>query len=204
MNKPLIVCMVAFFLFCCGIIMTTSAGLYFFDLLDYFAAGVPVLFVGALECIVVAHVYGMEDFLSDLKYMTGYTPSAKTRAHFSVALWTLAPLLITLIIIADFVTLVSHSVQGNINEMPFPAWAIALGWFVVLLPLMAVPCGMIRYIRNYKGRPGEKNTFWQKVRAGLKHSQEFKTHATNSGEFASKEQPAQEKALGDGNKEKSA
>ncbi|KAI1293823.1 Sodium- and chloride-dependent GABA transporter 2 [Halotydeus destructor] len=184
-NKPLIVSLTGAFLFLCGLPMTTSAGIYFFEILDYFAAGIPVLFVGFLECIVVAHIYSMEEFLDDLRYMTGYQPSAKTKAHFMVALWTVAPSLIFVIILNDMYSLVVNTSQGIFNGRPTPGWALAIGWLVAFGPLAALPAGMIRYVRSFS--PDSKKTFWEKVKFGLKHSARFKDNAHKSGEFGSKE-----------------
>lgn len=188
MNKPLIVTCTGFTFFMAGIIMTTSAGIYFFNILDYFATGIPVIFIGLMECIVVSHVYGMENYFTDMQYMTGWTPSSKTRSHISVSLWTITPVLLALVVLVDLISLIKGSVSGQVDGVPQPWWALLFGWSVCIGPLLAIPIGMILYVKRYKSASGKKRTFCQKLRIGMKHTDVYKKNATRSGDYTSSEE----------------
>merc|ERR1712062_606979 len=51
-----IICVIGFF---CGLPLTQQGGPYLLDLLDYYAAGWPYLFIGFTELIIIGHVYGI-------------------------------------------------------------------------------------------------------------------------------------------------
>lgn len=179
-------CSIGALLFACGLPLTTGAGIYFFTIMDFFIAGTPIIMVGLIECIIVAHIYGLEQFLEDLKFMTGYEPGPKTKAHLEVALWSMAPFLLAMLIIMDMTSLVKNTTKGQINGKHNPKWAIAFGWFVAMVPLIAVPAGMIRYVKNFKDMPGEKKlSVCQKVRIGLRSTIKYKEQAHKSGTYES-------------------
>lgn len=171
--------------------MTTSAGIFFFNLLDYFATGIPVIFVGLMECIVVSHVYGMENYFSDMRFMTGWTPSSKTQAHVSVSLWTITPVLLALVILVDLISLIRNSISGEVEDFPQPWWALFFGWSVCLGPLLAIPIGMILFVKNYKSSLGKKRGICHKMKKGLKHTDVYKKNAARSGDYSSSEEFAQ-------------
>ena len=168
--------------------MTTSAGIYFFNILDYFATGIPVIFIGFMECVVVSHVYGMENYFNDMKYMTGWTPSSKTRSHISVSLWTISPVLLALVVVVDLVSLIKSSISGSVEDVALPWWALLFGWAVCLGPLLAIPIGMILYVKNYKSYSGKSRTLCHKLKAGLNHTDVYKKNASQSGDYTSSEE----------------
>lgn len=185
-NKPLIVCSIGAFLFICGLPLTTGIGIYLFTIMDFFIAGTPVIMVGLIECLIVSHIYGLEQFLEDLNYMTGYEPGPKTKAHLQVALWTIAPFLLSMLIISDVTSLISNTTKGTINGKINPKWAIAFGWLVAVIPLICIPAGMIRYVKNFKNAPGEKKlSLGQKLRIGLRSTIKYKEQAHKSGTYES-------------------
>ena len=64
------------------------------DLLDYYAAGWPYLFIALVELIIVGHVYGMDNFFQDLNEIFGFSPGHWARTHLSVLYMTISPLII--------------------------------------------------------------------------------------------------------------
>ncbi|RWS08590.1 sodium- and chloride-dependent glycine transporter-like protein [Dinothrombium tinctorium] len=45
----------------------TRTGIYLFDMYEMYAAGVPVMLVAILECVLIGYVYGIPDFSSSSK-----------------------------------------------------------------------------------------------------------------------------------------
>ena len=83
-----------------------QGGGYLLDLLDYYAAGWPYLFIGFTELIIISHVYGIQNFLDDVFTIVGIKKSDK---FIKLQVWgksvlffiytTLAPLIIFVILI---------------------------------------------------------------------------------------------------------
>ena len=64
------------------------------DLLDYYAAGWPYLFIGLTELIIVSYVYGINNYLADLKHMVGFDPQDWLKYPFLFVYMFLSPLII--------------------------------------------------------------------------------------------------------------
>ena len=64
------------------------------DLLDYYAAGWPYLFIGLTELIIVSYVYGIKNYLADLKHMVGFDPQNWLKYPFIFIYMVLSPLII--------------------------------------------------------------------------------------------------------------
>ncbi|XP_022258342.1 sodium- and chloride-dependent glycine transporter 2-like [Limulus polyphemus] len=92
--KPTVVIVISIVLFLCGLPLTTNGGVYILEVIDAYAAGWPYMFIGLLECLVVAYVYGVENFLNDLKQMTGWCPGLWVRTHLMTVIMTVSPILI--------------------------------------------------------------------------------------------------------------
>merc|ERR1711936_140759 len=73
-----IICVIGFF---CGLPLTQQGGPYLLDLLDYYAAGWPYLFIGFTELIIIGHVYGIENFVDDLYAITKLNPGMWGKSH---------------------------------------------------------------------------------------------------------------------------
>jgi SNF family Na+-dependent transporter len=71
-----------------------KGGGYLLDLLDYYAAGWPYLFIGLTELVIVSYVYGIQNFLDDLYHICKFNPGMWGKAHFMVLYMTLSPLII--------------------------------------------------------------------------------------------------------------
>ena len=65
------------------------------DLLDYYAAGWPYLFIGLCEFIIIAYIYGVQNYFDDLYHMTKLNPGMWGKSHLVFVYMTLSPLIIT-------------------------------------------------------------------------------------------------------------
>ena len=63
---------------CAGII--PQGGIYLLDLVDYSVSGFPLLFVGLLESVALAWIYGYERLAEDVKLMLGRPPNIYWKA----------------------------------------------------------------------------------------------------------------------------
>merc|ERR1712001_148291 len=77
-------------------------GGYLLDLLDYYAAGWPYLFIGFCELIIISHVYGIENFVDDIRSITGVGFNQWMRTHFYFICQTLSPLIIGVILLISW------------------------------------------------------------------------------------------------------
>ncbi|PIC43603.1 hypothetical protein B9Z55_004277 [Caenorhabditis nigoni] len=58
-------------LFLIGIVLTTDAGIYWFELFDEYGSGFGAMISATSMCIIVGYFYGMDRFKTDLKSMLG-------------------------------------------------------------------------------------------------------------------------------------
>ena len=73
-NRKWITLVVCVAMFLVGVIMTTDAGIYIFTLFDSHAATYSALMIGAAEILVMAWIYGADNFMQDLHSMLGFYP----------------------------------------------------------------------------------------------------------------------------------
>lgn len=121
--------------FILGLPLTTGGGSYLLDLLDYYAAGWPYLFIGLTELIIVSYVYGINNYLADLKHMVGFDPQDWLKYPFLFVYMFLSPLIILIILIFSWVSYNPYESGGYV----YPDWANAVGWIIALTAILAVP-----------------------------------------------------------------
>ncbi|CAF5097553.1 unnamed protein product [Rotaria magnacalcarata] len=88
----MIVCALTFFV---GVIYYTEGGIYFFTLVDYFAAGVSLMYIAFFEVIAVVWFYGGNRLSENIKEMTG----KKAHLFFIVCWYGISP---TFIVVREF------------------------------------------------------------------------------------------------------
>ena len=126
------------------------------DLLDYYAAGWPYLFIAFVELIIVGHIYGVKNFLADIEHMIGFRPSPWQRSHLSVLYQTVSPLVILVILIISWA---DYSPLKKADYV-YPDWANALGWIIAMaaiLPVIFVAVGYSIHVLFFQLRDVEWN-----------------------------------------------
>jgi SNF family Na+-dependent transporter len=83
----LIVCIVSFFF---GLPNLIQSGIYFFQLIDHYAASVSIMFLAFFQTIAIAWFYGVGRLSKNVKQMTGKAPSLYFRSSWAIS----APLLL--------------------------------------------------------------------------------------------------------------
>ncbi|KAK7487842.1 hypothetical protein BaRGS_00020889, partial [Batillaria attramentaria] len=100
---------VSFFL---GLPMVCGGGMYLLNLVDVSVGGFPLLFIGLIELVAINWIYGFEDFWGDVVMMVGEKP----KMYWLVCWKYLSPLV-----------------------MAYPGWSLALGWMIILFPIVVIP-----------------------------------------------------------------
>ena len=141
-----------------GLPLTMNGGGYLIDLLDYYAAGWPYLFIALVELIIIGHIYGIKNFFADIEHMIGFRPSSWQKAHLSVLYQTISPLVIFIILIiswADYSPLKK-------GDYVYPGWANAIGWIIAMtaiLPVILVAIGYSIHVLFFQ----LKGVEWKRV-----------------------------------------
>ena len=158
-----------------------QGGGYLLDLLDYYAAGWPYLFIGFTELIIISHVYGIQNFLDDVFTIVGIKKSNK---FIKLQVWgksvlffiytTLAPLIIFVILIISWS---SHEPLTK-GEYIYPKWANDVGWAIAMIAICSVPFVAILQMLwavfkevEKKGLQIDFGKIWKKL---LQHTEEWR------------------------------
>lgn len=73
----LIVCMVSFFF---GLPNLVQGGIYYFQLIDHYAASISIMFLAFFQIIAISWFYGVRRLSKNIKQMTGKAPSIYFRS----------------------------------------------------------------------------------------------------------------------------
>eukprot|EP00923_Selenidium_pygospionis_P050557 GHVN01087388.1.p1 GENE.GHVN01087388.1~~GHVN01087388.1.p1 ORF type:complete len:533 (+),score=45.29 GHVN01087388.1:175-1599(+) len=115
--------------------MVTEGGFYLFNLIDVFIGGFPLLFIGLFESTFIMYIYGFGRFSEDIGLMLGKKPNI----FFKLTWCIISPGLL-------FAIIIFTAVQYEplvIFEQVYPDSALALGWVVVMAPLICIPAWAI-------------------------------------------------------------
>ncbi len=117
------VCTLAFLM---GSIFTTGAGLYFLDIVDHFVTNFGLVLVGIFECIAVGWIYKADKLRAYINKVSW----RNTGRWWNVTIKFIIPPILILLVIIQFFKEIKTNYEG------YPDWAIAIGWGVVVVPLL--------------------------------------------------------------------
>ena len=109
-----------------GVIYTTRAGLYFLDLVDHFVTSYNLLLVGICQSLLVGWVYGAEKMRRYINQVSDW----KIGAWWNISIKYLIPLVLTTLLVTQFVQDLKTPYEG------YPTWALSIGWAIAFLPLL--------------------------------------------------------------------
>uniref|UniRef100_A0AAV2M3P5 Transporter n=1 Tax=Knipowitschia caucasica TaxID=637954 RepID=A0AAV2M3P5_KNICA len=138
--------------FLLGLPCVTQAGIYWVTLLDQFLGTWVLLIVGLMEVIGISFVYGGNRFIKDIEMMIG-------ERSFCFWIWWrtcwffISPCIILLILMWSLFTLTSPSY----GTVPYPDWALALGWGLAAFVLMWIPLIALYKFVKAKGSAWEEH-----------------------------------------------
>lgn len=122
---PLVAFIVCGLGFISGLIFTTGAGLYFFDIIDHYVNSYLLVAVGIVQCILVGWVYGAEKMRN---YINSVSRMKIGRWWDACIRWVI-PLSLGILMAMQLITDIRTPYEG------YPQWAQAIGWGIIILPL---------------------------------------------------------------------
>uniref|UniRef100_W6NFM8 Sodium:neurotransmitter symporter domain containing protein n=1 Tax=Haemonchus contortus TaxID=6289 RepID=W6NFM8_HAECO len=127
-----------------------SSGLFWLLLLAKFTITWPLVVIAFLECMAISWVYGVDNLLDNIKWMTGSYPPCYI---FWKILWKfICPM--TYLSILCFLWLDWHSI--SYESYIFPYWTSLLGWAISVFPLLFVPIVAVIQICTARGSLSQK------------------------------------------------
>ncbi|KAG7174340.1 Sodium- and chloride-dependent GABA transporter ine-like [Homarus americanus] len=138
----LIVCCISLLF---GLPNIMQGGIYFFQLIDYYAAAVSLMYLAFFEVVAIVWVYGAGRLSRNIREMTGRLPSQ----YFRFCWYFASPVLILAIWIFSMVDYKQPTY--NKGEYIYPDWAIGVGWIIATLSIAPIPIFAIIAIIKAKG-----------------------------------------------------
>ncbi|XP_065173508.1 sodium- and chloride-dependent GABA transporter ine isoform X2 [Atheta coriaria] len=149
-----VVCIISFLL---GLPNVTNGGIYFFQLIDHYAASISIMYVAFIEIIAISWFYGVWRLSKNIEHMTGKQPSLYFKFCWTIA----APLMIFAIWVFYMIDYESPTYNNGLYH--YPDWAIGIGWVISSFSIFCLPIFMICSLVKAKGK-----TLREKVVASLK------------------------------------
>ncbi|XP_034946200.1 sodium- and chloride-dependent GABA transporter ine-like [Chelonus insularis] len=182
----LIICAVSFV---CGLPNVSQGGIFFFQLIDHYAASISIMFLAFFEVIAISWFYGVRRLCSNVSEMTGRVPSMYIQFCWFIA----APLLIMAVWVFSLIDY-RRPTYGN-GAYQYPWWAEAIGWGIASLSLICIPAFAVYVLIRSEGI-----TFTEKLRNSIRPSfeackmcrQEYCTQPLHNIEDQVVKQPLQE------------
>lgn len=158
----LLVCLASFLV---GIPYVFKGGIYVFQIVDYYAAAISLMFIAFFEIISVVWCYGTERLSANIKDMTGNYPNK----IFRFCWVAISPLLILAIWIFSVVDYKPVSYKKAIGgEYFYPDWAIAMGWCITATSFLPIP--LFALYNVYKAKAdGLWNKFLVSFKSTIQH-----------------------------------
>lgn len=154
-RKEVLVMIVCFVSFLCGLPCVTQGGIYFFSLIDHYAAAVSLMYLAFFEVIAITWFYGARRLARNVKEMNGKPPNI----FFVVCWYFISPMFIFTIWLFSMI----QYTPFTLDKYEYPTWAVVLGWFIAALSVICVPACMIHTIYHAKGE-----NLWAKIKTSLK------------------------------------
>ncbi|XP_012241910.1 sodium- and chloride-dependent GABA transporter ine isoform X1 [Bombus impatiens] len=150
----LLVCVISFLF---GLPNISQGGIYFFQLIDHYAASISIMFLAFFEVIAISWCYGVRRLCNNVKEMTGRAPSS----YFWFCWLIAAPLLIMAVWVFSVIDYEPPTYHNG--EYKYPWWAEAIGWGIASLSLICIPAFAIYEFIRANG-----NTCAEKLRNSIK------------------------------------
>lgn len=158
-RHEILVLIVCFLGFLFGIPHVFRGGIYLFQIVDYYAAAMSLMYIAFFECVAILWIYGTKRLSGNIKDMTGSYPNIFFRFCWMVV----SPLLI----LAIWVFSVVDYKEPTYNKgfYVYPEWAIIIGWCIAATSLAAIPtCALVQIFT------AKADTIFKKVAMALKSS----------------------------------
>ncbi|KAK6182353.1 hypothetical protein SNE40_010061 [Patella caerulea] len=126
-----------------SLIFTSQAGIYIYQLVDWYMSAVTVFLITVLETIIIGWIYGADRYFDDMEMMLGKRPLVLFKI-----LWKFVnPFILSVILVF---TLVKYQLP-TYGDYVYPPYASAIGWSIALISAVPIPIWMIREFITRKG-----------------------------------------------------
>ncbi|XP_067652418.1 sodium- and chloride-dependent glycine transporter 1-like [Haliotis asinina] len=134
--------------FLSGLIFTSNAGVYMFQLVDWYVGAVACLVVAVLECLVVGWLYGVKRFSVDVEAMIG----KRLPVVFKLMCFIVVPVLL----LASMILTIASYKPPTYAGYEYPPIAVTIGWCIAVLPVVPIPVTIVIYILMQRGSFAER------------------------------------------------
>ncbi|XP_071821966.1 sodium- and chloride-dependent glycine transporter 2-like isoform X2 [Apostichopus japonicus] len=153
-KKPIVLAVVCIIGYLIGLICVTEAGPYWADLFDLYGASFSLLMFALFECIGISWFYGIKRFRNDIRSMVGDTWVDFPIFYWWVFNWVaITPAVLLFVLVFNWTNWSDPEHNG-----PFPGWARAIGWIIIMATLIWIP---IVWIYEFFRTPGSFYERWQ-------------------------------------------
>ncbi|XP_048765777.2 sodium- and chloride-dependent glycine transporter 1-like isoform X2 [Ostrea edulis] len=149
-RKPILTAGVCIIMFVLGLPFCTNGGMYYFQIVDWYAASLCVLLTSFLECIIVGWIYGADKFSKDVKLMIGKDVNIVIRFCWCI--------ITPLVMLVTFIITLTNYQPPTYEGYKYPVHARVAGFILSLIPLIPVPVTAVYYYTRTDG------TFLQRIR----------------------------------------
>ncbi|XP_034669550.1 sodium- and chloride-dependent GABA transporter ine isoform X1 [Drosophila subobscura] len=134
-----------------------QGGIYYFQLMDHYAASVTIMFLAFCQMIGIAWFYGTGRLSKNVKQMTGKAPSFYLRSCWLV----LGPCLLFAIWVLSLINYREPTYHNG--RYTYPDWAYGIGWMFASFSLVCIPgYAIINFMRT------SGDSFWDRIRNTLR------------------------------------
>ncbi|XP_067624401.1 sodium- and chloride-dependent GABA transporter ine isoform X2 [Eurosta solidaginis] len=126
----LIVCFISFLF---GLPNLMQGGIYFFQLIDHYAASISIMFLAFCQLIAVAWFYGTGRLSKNVTQMTGKAPTLYIKTCWLI----LGPCLLFAIWVLSLINYEEPSYHNG--RYKYPDWAYGIGWIFASFSLICIP-----------------------------------------------------------------
>ncbi|KAL6479348.1 hypothetical protein MHYP_G00127810 [Metynnis hypsauchen] len=132
-RRELFLLLFCLFCFFSQLITVTEGGMYWFQLLDYYAcSGSCVLFLAIFESLAIGWIFGADRLCDAIEDMTGFYPNF----IFKLCWKYLTP---SISLVMFIYSLVNFELLTFNRWYVYPDWAYGLGWLMALSSILIVP-----------------------------------------------------------------
>ncbi|KAJ8320408.1 hypothetical protein KUTeg_001995, partial [Tegillarca granosa] len=143
---------VLFFIMLLTVALDSIAGIYIFQLIDWYIAAFAVGVFGVLECVIYGWIYGIENLSRDITLMLGRPMPGILR--FCICFVTPGVLLKSktpsLTHVTFVFTMMSYQ-PPNYGTYIYPGYAQVIGWIIACIPVIPIPIYMVIQLKNAPG-----------------------------------------------------
>merc|ERR1711953_1621918 len=133
-QKTLVVGAICVLFIILGLPLCCPGGPFLLDLLDFYSASWPFLFIGLSEFLIISYIYGYSNFIEDVYEMTGVKMLLKLKWPLAVFYMGLSPLAIFIIFVFSWYNY-EPLMKG---DYVYPAWANGIGWIIAMMGILPV------------------------------------------------------------------